>query len=370
MISNICHVLRSKRLWLMTLRAAALGMAGLLVWRVFAAANGGRVVELVSNIGVLGVVLVLCPQLVALSLESLAWKHAFGAGKIATRWRSLLRVRVATEALAQSLPLGVAFAESTKPLLLRKHCGLEVDQSVAGMAARKVLLLAAQCFYVGGLGALGFFGLEAASHAVIRAPHLGWLTLSAAAALGVGALISAALLRRSGLARQALVVLERVPLAGLRRWLSEKRSWFSSTDGAVSALFAATPHRFAPSLACFTLAWLVESLETWLILSVLGVSTSFVTAGSLEVILSLVRNVVFVVPAGLGVQDVGYATCFAAFGIPEAVSVGAAFVLLKRGKELFWIGVGYALLGSDLALLSSARTARSERVPPLRTASA
>jgi hypothetical protein len=46
-----------------------------------------------------------------------------------------------------------------------------------------------------------------------------------------------------------------------------------------------------------------------------------------------------------------------ALGLPEAASLGAAFVLLKRGKELFWIAVGYGLLGSDLAVLR-ARAAR------------
>jgi uncharacterized membrane protein YbhN (UPF0104 family) len=352
------------------LRLAALVAAALLIWRVFAAANGSHVVHLVTSIGLAGVLAILAPQFVALSLEALGWQLAFRLTGSAPRWRSLLRIRLATEALSQSLPLGVAFAESTKPLLLRKHCGLAVDRSVASMTARKVLLLAAQCLYIGGLGALGFAGLEAASHSVIGAPHLGYLTLAAAFALGCGALLSASLLRRSALAQSVLALLERVPLASLNAWLSARRRWFTSTDGAVSETFGADPRRFAVSLLCFTLAWFVESVETWLILQVLGVSTSFVTAGSLEVILSLVRNVVFVVPAGLGVQDVGYATCFAAFGVPEAESVGAAFVLLKRGKELFWIAVGYALLGSDLTLLSKPGAAPAHEDGRLRPAPA
>lgn len=73
-------------------------------------------------------------------------------------------------------------------------------------------------------------------------------------------------------------------------------------------LFRVRPERLAGAFVCFTAAWLFESLETWLILSVLDVHASFVTAGSLEVI---------------------------------------------RGKELSWIAVGYGLLGSDLALLRS-----------------
>jgi uncharacterized membrane protein YbhN (UPF0104 family) len=78
---------------------------------------------------------------------------------------------------------------------------------------------------------------------------------------------------------------------------------------------------------------------------------------------SLVRNVVFVVPAGLGIQDAGYAACFGALGVPEAASLGAAFVLLKRGKELFWIALGYGLLATDLGVLSARRSAGSTQAP-------
>jgi glycosyltransferase 2 family protein len=361
-------VLRPKRPLLTGLRFTAVGMAALLVWRVLSAGNAHQILGFVERVGLGGVLLVLCPQLLALSFEALGWQRAFSVGGVKARWRSLLRVRVATEALAQSLPVGVAFAESAKPLLLAKHCGLSVDQSVAGMGARKVLLLLSQCLYVGGLGALGFVGLEAASRTVIGTGHLGVITLSAALALGLGGVTSALL--RSGLAKTTLSLLERVPVARVRAWLAMKESRFSATDGAVSALFQAPPRKFLASLLFFSLGWFMESLDTWLILSVLGTHVSFASAGSLEVVMSLVRNVVFVVPAGLGVQDMGYATCFVAYGVPEAASVGAAFVLLKRGKELFWIAVGYALLGSDLGKLWTRAATEEQRVPELRPAPA
>jgi hypothetical protein len=51
------------------------------------------------------------------------------------------------------------------------------------------------------------------------------------------------------------------------------------------------------------------------------------------------------VPAGLGVQDTGYVLCLRALAVPDAATVGAAFVLLKRGKDLFWVLLGFLLLG-------------------------
>jgi hypothetical protein len=63
--------------------------------------------------------------------------------------------------------------------------------------------------------------------------------------------------------------------------------------------------------------------------------------------LSFLKNVLFILPAGIGVQDVGYVSCLAALGVPDALDVGAAFSVLKRGKELFWASFGYWLLASE-----------------------
>jgi len=44
-------------------------------------------------------------------------------------------------------------------------------------------------------------------------------------------------------------------------------------------------------------------------------------------------------------QDLGYLLSLKALGVPAVTTVGAALVLLKRGKDIFWILAGFALLG-------------------------
>ena len=70
----------------------------------------------------------------------------------------------------------------------------------------------------------------------------------------------------------------------------------------------------------------------------------FTTALVVETAIIVVRSVAVPVPAGLGVQDVGYVLCLRALGVPDATTVATAFVLLKRGKDLFWILVGFAFM--------------------------
>ena len=76
---------------------------------------------------------------------------------------------------------------------------------------------------------------------------------------------------------------------------------------------------------------------------VLGAPVGFAEVISFEAGLSLLRNFAFFAPAGLGVQDLGYLAFLNALGFPGAGEIGAAFVLMKRAKELFWIAIGYTL---------------------------
>ena len=98
----------------------------------------------------------------------------------------------------------------------------------------------------------------------------------------------------------------------------------------------------AMSLSCF---W--EILPTLILFGSFEPEPGFFAVASIEVMLSFLKNVLFILPAGIGVQDVGYVSCLAALGVPDALNMGAAFSVLKRGKELFWATFGYALLASE-----------------------
>ena len=100
-----------------------------------------------------------------------------------------------------------------------------------------------------------------------------------------------------------------------------------------------------PSILLYVAGWFLRAVETWLFLRLVGVDVPLPAAMVIETALILVRAMAVPVPAGLGVQDAGYVLCLKALGVPDATTVGAAFVLLKRGKDLFWILLGFLLLG-------------------------
>ena len=59
-----------------------------------------------------------------------------------------------------------------------------------------------------------------------------------------------------------------------------------------------------------------------------------------EPMVSLTRSLAFFIPGGLGVMDSGYVSAFGSAGIANVVTAGAAFIVIKRSKELFWIVIG------------------------------
>jgi hypothetical protein len=116
---------------------------------------------------------------------------------------------------------------------------------------------------------------------------------------------------------------------------------------AALAPLAAARARLCAAGATFYLCWLVEALESYLLLRLVGAEISPAQLIALEASITLIRSLAVFVPAGIGFQDAGYLAFLSAFAIPEATQVGTAFLILKRAKEIVWIAVGYAVLAAQ-----------------------
>ena len=291
----------------------ALAAAGLFVVAI-GRADLGQVRALLTGTPLLW--LAILPYVATQVCDAAASGRLLGAAGVPIRFGEAFRLRVVADAVALSLPGGQVFAEAVSVALLSGRGPL--SGTLAGLASRRlaigighglVLLLAA---------AFGVTALRRASSSLLGVPGLEWLVAGAGIALVLGACGAGAALRRATVAR---AFAERLSdcLGGPSR-----RRW------SVLALFAA--------------GTLIESYETFFILTRLGSGLSFLDVLSFESFLSLSRSLLLVLPAGLGVQDVGYLAFLGALGVPNAATIGAAFVVVKRAKELVWIGVGWLWL--------------------------
>jgi uncharacterized membrane protein YbhN (UPF0104 family) len=290
-----------------------------------------------------GPLIALAPLPFALGLLLDTWGtlsilRALGAR---TTLSQVLPVRVASEALHLSVPAGFVASDTATAMLLEARADVPVRDGIVASIARRWLVMRAHAAYM-ILGALvGFPALMVLSHRLLGASALPWLVLgSTAVPLAASWTIGSVLLAGSTF-RRLHAALARLPVRRLSAWLEAQRTEAIATDAQVARLRVARPATAAATLAFFG-CWCVEALESALLLHMVGADVAVSAVVAIEAGITLVRSLAVLSPSGLGVVDLGYVAVFPALGADAGSA--AAFVLLKRAKELVWVLAGYGIL--------------------------
>lgn len=93
-----------------------------------------------------------------------------------------------------------------------------------------------------------------------------------------------------------------------------------------------SPSRLAASAFWHLIAWIGTGIGTWLAFRLVGAEISLLDALALEALLCTLRSLAAFVPAGIGIQEGGYAALAQLFGLPA--EAGIAVSLLKRAREI------------------------------------
>jgi hypothetical protein len=339
--------------WAAVARWALIAAAALALWNTLRHAELGRAAGLALGIGP-KVLLVVLPFLAAMMLQTAGYACILAvlgdarlkAGRLRSRLSSYLRlltVMLSSEAVLMSVPAGAALAETINPYLLKRRLGVPVPEGLAAVGAKKAVIVFTNGLYIGIAVIFGAGYLGDASRALIGTGGLPWLVAAGAVGMLAGAVVMSRVIFSGSIAARSHGLLRRIPSARLRAFLDDKKSGFMATDAHFAGLLQTGLPALGASAALILGCWLVEGAEALVILRLLGVNMSYAEVLAFEVVVSLLRSLAFMVPAGLGVQDAGYVAFLGAFGVPDAATLGVAFVLIKRVKELFWIAVGYLL---------------------------
>lgn len=331
---------------------------------VMRSADLGRVASLVRALGWQLPLLVLPPLAVTL-LEAVAWWHSFSLLGVRPPFASLVRVRLSTEAIMLALPWGPFVSESLQPVLLKRRCGVPLETAVVASVGRKFFVVVSHGIILALVTLVAWPALEAASPSAIGRGGLPWLLLGAAAFMIATFGVAIAAAARAQAAERVHRSLQRLLGRWMGGWLQRHASGFERTDQQLLRFFEKERGGLALPLAIYAAAWLVRGLETLLYLRLLGVDVSASVATVLETAVVTVRSVALPVPAGLGVQDAAYVLGLQGLGVPGAVTIGTALVLLKRGRDLIWATAGFLLLnlgerGHPLTEAATGRAAAAE----------
>ena len=319
----------------------ALLALGLLAW-VLRSADIGRALELVRALGP-WLPLLLVPNLFAILTEAGGWWLSFDRLGARPRFRGLVSVRVIGDALMLGLPSGVVLSETVQPWLLKRRCGVPTEHGIVATVARKFFVVVSHGLFLAVATILAWPLLERSSRGAIGRVGLPVLLLVVALVLVAVSLLLVTATALGQVADRLRRGLDRFVGRWMGSWLERNALRFQRTDDALARYFQ-KPWGLLPSVLLYVLGWLIRSLETYLFLRLVGVDVPLSAAMVIETALILVRAMAVPVPAGLGVQDLGYVLSVRALGVPDPTTVGAAFVLLKRGKDVFWIATGFLLL--------------------------
>jgi hypothetical protein len=335
-----------KRLWRHLVHVLPVLLSlGLLAW-VLRSADLGRALALVHSLGWL-LPLLLLPNLAATLLEASGWWLSFGRFGRRPGFAGILSVRVTCDGLLLGLPSGTVVSETFQPYLLKRRCGVPLENAIVASVARKFFVVESHGLFLALSTLLAWPLLERDSAARIFRHGLPWVLLLTSLALATAASFIVLATGHGRAAKRIHRGLDRMGGRWLGSWLQRAAPRFERTDEGLAAFFGRDRLGLAPSVALHGLGWFVRSVETWLFLRLVGADVPLAAAMVVETALILVRSAAVPVPAGLGVQDAAYVLCLRALAVPEATTVGAAYVVLKRGKDLFWITLGFLLLGLD-----------------------
>jgi hypothetical protein len=285
--------------------------------------------------------LALLPWLAGMAMDATGMRFVLVAMGRRVRLAPLVLIRVATEALHVTAPAGFLVSDSVTASLLAAREGVSLSDGAVLAVGRKWLVTRAHAVYILLGAASGASALGATSQRHLGGSWLPWaIAASALLPLGLSMGLAAGFSGYGALAR-IQSALARLPWDSCRRRVASWREHASAGDAALRRVGEARDATWSAT-AFFFCCWLFEAIDTVVILRLLGVPLDFGFAMGAEVAISMMRSAGNVLPAGLGIQDAGYATLLPAIGV--APDAAAAFVVVKRGKELVWIGVGYALL--------------------------
>jgi uncharacterized membrane protein YbhN (UPF0104 family) len=324
--------LRSPLRWAVALSIPALLLA--VAWR---RADPRAAASLLAGVGP-WLPVALLPYAAVIAFDTLGWRllTPARAGR-GVGFRDLYAARLAGEAVAQTVPWAGLAGETASAWLLGRSTGAPVPRSLGGLVVRRLLMAS-------GHGIV----LAASALAALAEPSLPWPLAATIAATALLLLLVAVggskLVLRGAPFGRLQGALDRRPWPDLGRWPRRRGLRLSDADRETARLLAGSWSTRTAAGGLFVLVFVAEAAETWLLLRLLGAPVTPAQALVVEPVVSLVRAVAVFAPAGLGVQDLGYLSLLQLLGIPNAAAFGAAFVLLKRLKELLWTSAGWSLL--------------------------
>ncbi len=321
---------------------AGIIIAGFLLYNVLSSFNWSATSETLSSLDHWQIFLILIPFILEAIADCVAWRHLLPLEyRHVSLWK-IFKARTGPEAVVMTVPMGPFISEPLKAWILFKIIDLRTSIGMASVIMRSCFLVLAQCSLVILVTLLSFGWLADLSPLVISRSGLGYLLLLIALILFLVYAAFLLLASRSSVVKRLHNKLEHAPFAWIRKIWESTEHYFTELNEQFATFGGERKSSVIIAYLLYILPWVFQGIETYVILRLLGSEIPLLQALTIEGACGFLRSVAFIVPSGLGVQDAGYFLMLNGAGVSHPLS--AAFIIVKRSREILWVSLGYGIL--------------------------
>ena len=305
---------------------------GFLIWHI----GPESIYEAIARFSPGALLVILIPSFMMYVFEAYGWRLTLGSAADGIAFWKILAIRTAGEVVNMTTPTAYVGGEPLKAYLLQRH-QIPMVEGLASVVIAKTIMTLAQVLFilVGIVLAFWMLGSEGSSGQIAAAG-----LLSAALLLfGVAAFM---FVQKRGL---FMWILQTLRGFGLRiAFLESREEKLRSLDEIILKFYTRHRSAFYASTGLYLLGWLAEALEVYVIILFLGGPAHMLSAIAIGALSVFIKGGTFFIPGSLGAQDGGNLLLLKAFGYSDVT--GITFALLRRFRELVWIGIGLLCLAS------------------------
>jgi putative membrane protein len=291
---------------LIALAGVGLGV-GLVVWL-----GAGKIWHALMSVGWLGFAIIVGWQFLTFLVLATAW-HVLCPGG---RWLVLVWGRMVREGATNILPFseagGLVFGARAIAL-----GGVPFTTSIASSLAD----IAAE--FIGEIPFILFGVLVLLVH-----QPKGSMLIPVVIGAGLVLLGGAALIWAE---RHSAMLFQAIGKRVAKNWAKRGQKQAIEVEHEFERLFAST-RRIGCAAGLHFAGWISGGVTVWICYNLLGAKVSVLTCMAIEALLSAALAVAFLVPIGLGVQEISYVLIGSIFGVPAHLSVGLS--LLRRARDI------------------------------------
>ncbi|MGJ1431947.1 lysylphosphatidylglycerol synthase transmembrane domain-containing protein [Sphingobacterium spiritivorum] len=277
-----------------------------------------------NQVGYRFIILILITG-IAYILGTVGWYYCMApSGQRISLWR-LFFVRQVGETIGLFNPTNVIGGDLFKVHMLRSE-HLSKDEVTHSVFLSRVMAILSQLFLLAAV--LCWYSLNLMQNNGATVIYMAGLILTV---LILGGIVSSLLYITK---KRASRMLTSEPVAKLSFWLKIK-SRITHTLHQTSVFYQLYPAYFWYSFFCFTLHWIVGSLEFYVILRLLGANVSPMDGLFIDMGVIIVKSLGAFIPGQIGIEELGNKIMLSGIGL-TGIAVWISASVLRRARQLVW----------------------------------